>query len=68
MSHGSSPASWTAVVVCLAGFTIGGIGLVVPGPNWTLFTIGCVLAVGALLVGVIMAAAGYGMDRSSSDH
>ena len=27
MSHGSSPAAWTAVLVCLVGITIGGLAL-----------------------------------------
>ena len=67
MSHGSSPASWTAVLVCLVGFTVGGIGLI-PEPNWIVFTIGCVLAVAAGPIGLIMSAAGLGMDRASDDH
>ncbi len=67
MSHGSSPASWTAVLVCLVGFTVGGIGLI-PEPNWIVFTIGCVLAVAAAPIGLIMSAAGLGMDRASDDH
>ena len=61
MSHGSSPAAWTAVLLALAGVTIGGIGLV-PEPNWIVFTIGCVLSVAAAPVGKIMASAGYGVD------
>lgn len=65
MAHGSSPASWTAVLVCLAGFTLGGIALV-PEPNWVLFTIGCVLVLGSGLVGIILAAAGLGVDRNRS--
>lgn len=63
MSHGSSPAAWTAVLVSLAGFLIGAIGLI-PDPNWVLFTIGCVLAVGALPLGKILSSAGYGVDRT----
>ena len=39
MSHGSSPAAWTAVLVCLAGITIAGVALI-PDPNWVLFAIG----------------------------
>lgn len=65
MSHGSSPAAWTAVLVSLAGFLIAGIALV-PHPNWVVFTIGVVLAVGALPLGIIMSAAGYGTDKSQS--
>ena len=62
MSHGSSKASWTAVLLCLAGITIGGVALI-PDPNWVLFTIGTVLALAAGPVGMIMAAAGLGVDR-----
>lgn len=61
--HGSSPAAWTAVIMCLVGITIGGVALI-PDPNWLLFIIGCVLAVGAGPVGWIMAAAGLGVDRA----
>lgn len=62
MSHGSSPAAWTAVIVSLVGFAVGSIALI-PGPNWTLFAIGCVLAVGALPLGKILSMAGLGSDR-----
>lgn len=63
MSHGSSPAAWTAVLVSLAGFVVGAIALI-PHPNWTLFTIGCVLVVAGAPVGKIMAVAGLGVERS----
>lgn len=62
--HGSSPAAWTAVLLALAGFTIGGIALI-PDPNWVLFTIGCVLAVAAAPIAKIMSAAGLG---AGEDH
>lgn len=58
--HGSSPAAWTAVLLALAGFTIGGIGLI-PEPNWVVFTIGCVLVLVSGVVGKVMAAAGLGV-------
>ncbi len=58
--HGSSPAAWTAVLLALAGITIGGIALI-PDPNWVLFTVGCVLAGVAGIVGKVMAAAGLGV-------
>ena len=60
--HGSSPAAWTAVVMCLVGITIGGIALV-PSPNWILFTIGTVIALAAGVVGRVMSAAGLGADH-----
>jgi len=62
MSHGSSPAAWTAVVVSLIGFAIGGIALI-PEPNWTFFAIGCVLAVGGAPLAKIMSMAGLGAER-----
>lgn len=64
--HGSSPAAWTAVLMCLAGITIGGIALI-PDPNWIVFTIGCVVTLASGLVGRAMAAAGFGVDRAN-DH
>lgn len=57
--HGSSPAAWTAVLIALVGFTVGGIALI-PTPHWVLFWIGVILTVGSLLVGRIMSAAGLG--------
>lgn len=62
MSHGSSPAAWTAVIVCLVGFLVGGIGLI-PNPNWVVFTIGVVLALASGVIGLVMSAAGLGGDR-----
>ena len=62
MSHGSSPAAWTAVLVCLLGITVGGLALI-PDPNWTLFWIGVAITFGAGLVGPVMAAAGLGIDQ-----
>lgn len=61
--HGSSPAAWTAVIMCLVGFTIGGIALV-PDPKWVLFTIGVVVALAAGPVGLAMSAAGFGAERA----
>jgi hypothetical protein len=61
--HGSSPAAWTAVIMALVGITIGGVALI-PNPNWVLFTIGTVIALAAGLVGLVMSAAGMGVDRA----
>jgi len=66
MSHGSSPAAWTAVLVALVGFTVGGLGLI-PHPHWTIFTIGVVLVLLSAVVGPVMAAAGLGIDRETTD-
>jgi hypothetical protein len=62
--HGSSPAAWTAVLLCLVGITLGGIALI-PVPNWTLFWIGVVITLGSALVGRVMSAAGMG---ASDEH
>ncbi|MET0952696.1 MAG: HGxxPAAW family protein [Aeromicrobium sp.] len=61
--HGSSPAAWTAVIMALVGITIGGVALI-PDPNWVLFTIGTVISLAAGLVGLVMSAAGMGVDRA----
>ena len=61
--HGSSPAAWTGVIMCLVGITIGGVGLI-PDPNWPLFWIGVAIALLAGIVGRVMAAAGMGVDRA----
>lgn len=61
--HGSSPAAWTGVIMCLVGITIGGIALI-PNPNWILFTIGTVITLASGLVGYAMSAAGYGTERA----
>jgi hypothetical protein len=57
-NHGNTPAAWTAVVVALAGFVVGGIGLMVG--SMMLFWIGVALAPVAVIIGVIMGKMGYG--------
>lgn len=61
--HGSSTASWTAVLLALTGITVGGIALV-PEPNWTLFIIGVVLTLLSAPVGKILSMAGLGASDS----
>jgi len=61
--HGSNPATWTAVIIALAGFTIGGIGLVI-GPHWVMFWVGLALLPIAAIVGKIMSTAGMGHQRT----
>jgi len=62
MSHGSSPAAWSAVIISLVGITIGALSTI-PTPHWPLFTVGCVLAVAGGPLGKILAVAGLGVDR-----
>lgn len=61
--HGSSPAAWTAVLICLVGFTIAGVGMLI-GPNWIVFWIGVVVTLASGLVGKVMSAAGLGVSPS----
>ena len=59
-NHGNTPAAWTAVVVALAGFVVGGIGLMMG--NMTVFWVGVVLAPVALVVLGVMNKMGYGNE------
>ncbi|GAT67087.1 hypothetical protein HS048_21935 [Planomonospora sp. ID91781] len=48
-SHGGSLKSWLAVIVILAGFTVGGVALCF-GPNWPLVWAGAgIIAVGGVI-------------------
>ncbi len=57
-NHGNTPAAWTAVVVALAGFVVGGIGLMVG--SMSAFWVGVALAPVALIVLGAMNKMGYG--------
>ncbi len=59
--HGNTPAAWTAVVVGLAGFVVGGIGLMME--SMTMFWVGVALAPIALVVLAVMNKMGYGTSR-----
>jgi hypothetical protein len=56
--HGNTPAAWTAVVIALLGFLVGGVALMLDPVNMTLFWIGCALGVGSLVVFGVMAKMG----------
>lgn len=60
-NHGNTPAAWTAVVVALAGFGVGGIGLMVD--SMTMFWVGVALAPVALVVLAVLNKMGYGTSR-----
>jgi len=57
-NHGSTPAAWTAVAVCLLGFSVGAVGLVVE--SWTTFWVGAALILVSGVVGKVMQAMGPG--------
>ncbi len=48
-SHGNTPAAWTAVVLGLVGFVVGGVGLMFSPIDMTLFWIGVAIALVALV-------------------
>ena len=52
--HGNTPAAWTAVVVGLVGFVVGGIGLMVSPSNFVVFWAGVAITVAAGVVFVVM--------------
>lgn len=60
-NHGNTPAAWTAVVVALAGFVVGGIGLM--AGSWLTFWIGVALVPIGLVVFGILTKVGYGSSR-----
>ena len=60
--HGSTPAAWTTVALCLIAFVVGAIGLVID--NWVVFWVGVGLLVVSVIVGKIMQAMGLGARSS----
>ncbi|MEY9892263.1 putative membrane-bound spermidine synthase [Catenulispora sp. MAP12-49] len=56
--HGSTPAAWTAVFLCIIGFLIGGAGLVFAVPAAAI--VGGGIAVISPIVGKAMSAMGLG--------
>lgn len=57
-NHGNTPAAWTAVIVALVGFTVGGAGLMFDPVNMIVFWIGVVITLAAGVVFVAMDKAG----------
>ena len=56
--HGHSPAAWTAVVLCIIGFLMGGAGLMASMP--ALAVVGGGIAVLSPIVGKALSAMGLG--------
>lgn len=63
-NHGNTPAAWTAVFVALAGFLVGGVGLMLSPVSMVLFWIGVAIVVAAGVVFVAMDK----MGLHESDH
>jgi hypothetical protein len=58
--HGNTPAAWTAVVVALLGFTVGGVGLMLTPVSYAVFWVGVAITVAAGVVFVVMSRLGLG--------
>lgn len=52
--HGNTPAAWTAVVVALLGFVVGGIGLMLDPVEMVIFWVGVAIVVGAGVLFAVM--------------
>ncbi|MBS43130.1 MAG: hypothetical protein CMH83_08240 [Nocardioides sp.] len=59
-NHGNTPAAWTAVVVGLAGFIVGGAGLMFSPISYPVFWVGVALLVISGVLYVAMDKMGYG--------
>lgn len=57
-NHGNTPAAWTAVVIGLAAFVVGGIGLM--AGSMVMFWVGVALLPVALVALTVMNAMGLG--------
>lgn len=53
-NHGNTPAAWTAVVIALLGFLVGGVGMMLDPVSWPVFWVGAGLVVAAGVVFVVM--------------
>jgi len=53
-NHGNTPAAWTAVVIALLGFVVGGVGLMLDPASWVVFWVGVGLVVAAGVVFIVM--------------
>jgi hypothetical protein len=56
--HGHTPAAWTAVIIMLVGFAVGGLAVVLAQP-WLFFTGIGLIALG-VVVGKVMQMMGMG--------
>jgi hypothetical protein len=56
--HGHTPAAWTAVLLCIVGFLVGGAGLVASAP--AVAVVGGALALLSPVIGKVLSAMGLG--------
>ena len=63
--HGNTPAAWTAVVVSLLGFLVGGVGLMLDPVSMTIFWVGVALVAAAAVLFLVMSR--LGLHHSAAD-
>ena len=63
--HGNTPAAWTAVVVSLVGFLVGGVGLMLDPVSMTIFWVGVALVAAAAVLFLVMSR--LGLHHSAAD-
>ena len=61
-NHGNTPAAWTAVVVALVGFVVGGVGLMLDPISFVVFWVGVAIVVASS--GLYLVMAKMGLDGS----
>lgn len=65
-NHGNTPAAWTAVVVALVGFVVGGVGLMLDPISFVVFWVGVAIVVASGLLFLVMAK--MGLHESTTSH
>jgi hypothetical protein len=63
--HGNTPAAWTAVGIIIAGFTLGGLGMIIA--SIPMFIAGAVVCVLGVIVGKVMQMMGMGAVPPASE-
>ena len=53
-NHGNTPAAWTAVVVALVGFVVGGVGLMLDPVSMPVFWVGVAITAAGGVLFVVM--------------
>ena len=65
-NHGSTPAAWTAVIIMMLAFLVGGLGLIL-GISWMFWSSFAIFILG-IIVGKVMQMAGLGAVPRGGDH
>ena len=64
LDHGNTPAAWTTVIIIIAAFVVGTLGIMMA--NWVMFWIGAGMVVLGAVAGKILGMMGFGNPRHAS--